>query len=281
MYTQSRRPNGHPGHPAADAPGHDRQLDGPAGLDRRWTDKKRYLWLIGLVVPTLAAIASYGDRVTGWGAVAVDRSDRGPGRDPGVRPDRRLDRSNPPDDVDRAARARPVLPLDHLPLPADPVPRLRRRDGLDRQTRLARLDELSVEKLGVAITIGCIGGIGINTAHELGHKRESTSAGSPRSPWRRAATATSTSSTTAGTTSAWPLPRTRQQPDGRDFLRLLAAYRLRPAQERLAGGEAALRPQGPAPVPDRQRRTQRLGDVGGPVRRADRGLLGSGSRPTS
>ena len=30
-----------------------------------------------------------------------------------------------------------------------------------------------VEKLGLAISIGCIGGIGINTAHELGHKKES------------------------------------------------------------------------------------------------------------
>jgi alkane 1-monooxygenase len=29
-----------------------------------------------------------------------------------------------------------------------------------------------VEKVGIAISIGCIGGIGINTAHELGHKKE-------------------------------------------------------------------------------------------------------------
>ena len=36
------------------------------------------------------------------------------------------------------------------------------------------VDELSLfGKLGVAISIGCIGGIGINTAHELGHKKES------------------------------------------------------------------------------------------------------------
>ena len=36
------------------------------------------------------------------------------------------------------------------------------------------VDELSTfGKLGLAISIGCIGGIGINTAHELGHKKES------------------------------------------------------------------------------------------------------------
>ena len=29
------------------------------------------------------------------------------------------------------------------------------------------------DKVGLAVSIGCIGGIGINTAHELGHKRES------------------------------------------------------------------------------------------------------------
>ena len=30
-----------------------------------------------------------------------------------------------------------------------------------------------VEKLGLALTLGCVNGIGINTAHELGHKRAS------------------------------------------------------------------------------------------------------------
>ena len=29
-----------------------------------------------------------------------------------------------------------------------------------------------VDRIGLAVSIGCIGGIGINTAHELGHKRE-------------------------------------------------------------------------------------------------------------
>src|SRR3712207_8718256 len=30
-----------------------------------------------------------------------------------------------------------------------------------------------VEKVGLALTLGCVNGIGINTAHELGHKRAS------------------------------------------------------------------------------------------------------------
>ncbi|MBP0645516.1 alkane 1-monooxygenase, partial [Mycobacterium tuberculosis] len=30
-----------------------------------------------------------------------------------------------------------------------------------------------IDKVGLAVTLGFIGGIGINTAHELGHKKES------------------------------------------------------------------------------------------------------------
>ena len=38
---------------------------------------------------------------------------------------------------------------------------------------LATDDDLGiVDRIGLAVSIGCIGGIGINTAHELGHKRE-------------------------------------------------------------------------------------------------------------
>ena len=35
----------------------------------------------------------------------------------------------------------------------------------------------SLESLGLALTMGVVGGIAINTAHELGHKRASSSAG--------------------------------------------------------------------------------------------------------
>ena len=71
------------------------------------------------------------------------------------------------------------------------------------------LGTCTLDRIGLAVSIGCIGGIGINTAHELGHKKEATSAGCPRSRWPRASTATSTSSTTAATTSGSRRPRTR------------------------------------------------------------------------
>src|SRR3954452_1484589 len=40
----------------------------PAGTTEAWKDKKRYLWLIGLVVPSLAFVAATAYIVTGWGA---------------------------------------------------------------------------------------------------------------------------------------------------------------------------------------------------------------------
>ena len=39
----------------------------PAGSTERWKDRKRYLWLIGLVVPSLAFVAFAGYVATGWG----------------------------------------------------------------------------------------------------------------------------------------------------------------------------------------------------------------------
>ncbi|MDQ6642077.1 MAG: alkane 1-monooxygenase, partial [Actinomycetota bacterium] len=69
------------------------------GSTELWKDGKRYLWLIGLVVPSLAFIAFGMHALTGWGAwfwigpvvilVIVPAIDLIAG----------LDRSNPPDDV--------------------------------------------------------------------------------------------------------------------------------------------------------------------------------------
>ena len=38
----------------------------PDGTTELWKDKKRYLWLIGLVVPSLAFVAFGGYVATGW-----------------------------------------------------------------------------------------------------------------------------------------------------------------------------------------------------------------------
>ncbi|MFC4068884.1 fatty acid desaturase [Actinoplanes subglobosus] len=139
-----------------------------SGDTGQWRDRKRYLWLIGLVVPSLAFLAIGLHAATGWGVwfwigpivilVIVPAIDLCTG----------LDRSNPPDDVieqlekDRYYRwiTFAFLPVQYL--------------GFAAAFWLIAHGGLSTaDRYGLAISIGCIGGIGINTAHELGHKKES------------------------------------------------------------------------------------------------------------
>ena len=139
----------------------------PAGSTEQWRDKKRYLWLIGLVVPSLAFVGRGMWELTGWGVwfwigpivilVIVPAIDLVAG----------LDRSNPPDDVIEALEEdRSYLWITYLFLPIQYL-------GFGGAFWLiARADLALWEQVGLAVSIGCIGGIGINTAHELGHKRE-------------------------------------------------------------------------------------------------------------
>jgi alkane 1-monooxygenase len=133
-----------------------------------WTDPKRYAWLLGLLVPLLPFMA--------WGLVAVTGLGVfwywGPLFIFGVMPilDTVIgkDSSNPPDSVvkyleqDRYYRwcTYAFIPLQLVALVGGAA--------------LLAGDDLGVaEKLGLALTLGCVNGIGINTAHELGHKRAS------------------------------------------------------------------------------------------------------------
>ncbi len=147
----------------------------PVGSTETWRDPKRHLWLIGLVVPSLFFIGYAGWLATGWPGlfwigpvvilVVVPAIDLFAG----------LDRSNPPDDVIEALEQdRYYRWITYLFLPIQYV-------GFAAAMYLvARGDPLGINgelplwaKVGLAVSIGCIGGIGINTAHELGHKKES------------------------------------------------------------------------------------------------------------
>ncbi len=134
----------------------------------RWKDKKRYLWLMGLVVPSLAFLAMGLHALTGWSVwlwigpivvlVIVPAIDLVAG----------LDRSNPPDDVIEALENdRYYRWVTYLYLP------IQYAGFVTAFWYLTSADLTVLDKLGLAISIGCIGGIGINTAHELGHKKES------------------------------------------------------------------------------------------------------------
>jgi alkane 1-monooxygenase len=144
----------------------------PTGSTEQWTDKKRYLWLISLVVPSLAFVAVAMHQVTGWGVWWW----LGPivilGIVPAIDLLVGLDRSNPPDDVIEALEGdRYYRWITYLFLPIQYAGFV---GAFYLLTHPATVGGLStVDKVGLAISIGCIGGIGINTAHELGHKRES------------------------------------------------------------------------------------------------------------
>src|SRR5689334_14019368 len=140
----------------------------PDGSTEHWRDRKRYLWLIGLVVPSLAFIGAGAHALTGWGIwfwigpvvilVIVPAIDLVAG----------LDRSNPPDDVIEALENdRYYRWITYLFLPIQYV------GFVGAMWLIGGSGELATwEKIGLAVSIGCIGGIGINTAHELGHKKE-------------------------------------------------------------------------------------------------------------
>jgi alkane 1-monooxygenase len=169
----------------------------PEGSTEIWRDNKRYLWLIGLVVPSLAFVAAGAFIATGWGVFLWI----GPIVILGVVPTidlfAGLDGSNPPDDVIEALENDKYyrwityffLPIQYLGFVGafavlageNPAGWLVNSIGLhDWASGLPFADRLLgqdlglsvADKIGLAISIGAIGGIGINTAHELGHKRE-------------------------------------------------------------------------------------------------------------
>jgi alkane 1-monooxygenase len=132
----------------------------------QWTDPKRYLWLLGLVVPLLPFIAFGLVKLTGLGLmwwagplvvfVVIPLLDLAIGKDS----------SNPPDSVLRALEEDRYyrwctylfIPIQYAAL-------------VFACTRWAGGQLSLPDDLGLAVTVAMVGGIAINTAHELGHKR--------------------------------------------------------------------------------------------------------------
>ncbi|MET0998785.1 MAG: fatty acid desaturase, partial [Marmoricola sp.] len=146
----------------------------PEGSSATWTDNKRYLWLIGLVVPSLAFIAFSLFQLTGWGVWLWI----GPivilGVVPAIDLIAGLDRSNPPDDViERLENDKYYRWITYLFLPIQYVGFVGAFVWMAKPEWLGVAELDTWDKVGLALSIGAIGGIGINTAHELGHKKES------------------------------------------------------------------------------------------------------------
>ncbi|KQY57468.1 fatty acid desaturase [Nocardioides sp. Root140] len=147
----------------------------PDGSTEVWRDKKRHLWLIGLVVPSLALVAIGIFTLTEFTPilwlgpiiilVVVPAIDLLTG----------LDRSNPPDDViEQLENDKYYRWITYLFLPIQYIGFVGAMMLVSGSTLFGLLDDPMTlwQKVGIAVSIGCIGGIGINTAHELGHKKE-------------------------------------------------------------------------------------------------------------
>jgi len=133
-----------------------------------WSDPKRYAWLLGLIVPLAPFLAWAAVQATGWGFFWFF----GPllvfGFFPLLDIAIGMDARNPPDSVlkwleqDRYYRwcTYAFIPIQYA--------------GLVFACWLWAHGGLSIpDSIGLALTMGVVGGIAINTAHELGHKRAS------------------------------------------------------------------------------------------------------------
>ncbi|MGH9232812.1 MAG: alkane 1-monooxygenase [Acidimicrobiales bacterium] len=158
-----------------EAPSRDRPADGDGDTARRppegeaavWRDPKRRLWALGLVVPLLPFGARGIVEWTGWDGfwwmgpiwvlVLVPILDTVFG----------TDETNPPEwavpglEADRYYRWLTYLfvPLQYLGFAAGAWMVV--HGGLSRWSQL-----------GLSLTVGTVAGIAVNTAHELGHKRD-------------------------------------------------------------------------------------------------------------
>ncbi len=136
--------------------------------EQAWIDSKRYLWLLSPLVPVLATIGLAIFQFTGIAAFAwsgplllyvlIPAFDWLIG----------TDRSNPPESaVAQLENDRFYRYIVYAYIPAQYVVTI-------WGAWIAVNGDLSpIEMIGLIFTVGVINGIAINTAHELGHKRES------------------------------------------------------------------------------------------------------------
>jgi alkane 1-monooxygenase len=133
----------------------------------RWRDGKRYLWMLGIAVPLLPFVAGALVSLTGLGVFWYFPLVFFFGLIPLVDLVAGLDRNNPPDEViedlqnDRYYRwiTYAFIPVQYAAL-------------IWGSWMLSTGGLGIIDKIGLAIGLGLVAGIAINTAHELGHKKE-------------------------------------------------------------------------------------------------------------
>lgn len=133
-----------------------------------WRDTKRYAWLLGAIIPMVPVAA--------WGLVELTGLDVfwffGPlfvfGVIPLIDLLAGIDPNNPPDEViERLENDRYYRWVTYAFIPLQYVV------FIWTCWMLGQPQYDWVDKLGMALSVGMVAGIAINTAHELGHKKES------------------------------------------------------------------------------------------------------------
>ena len=140
----------------------------------QWRDRKRRLWIMGAIIP-LIPFSMWGlYAASGWTAawffgpffvfVLIPLADLVAGLDP----------DNPPDELIEALEEdRYYRWVTYAFIPAQVVGFVWGAYLLGGGTLPGIEDPLTVlQKIGLATGLGMVAGIGINTAHELGHKKE-------------------------------------------------------------------------------------------------------------
>ena len=140
----------------------------------RWRDRKRYLWLIGAIVP-LIPVSMWGlyvltDSTLAWYFgpffvfVVIPIADLIVGRDS----------ENPPEELIEAIEEdRYYRWVTYAFVPVQVIGLIWGAYLLGGGTLPGIDDPLTIaQKIGLSLGLGMVAGIGINTAHELGHKKE-------------------------------------------------------------------------------------------------------------
>lgn len=136
-----------------------------ATLSAQWRDSKRYLWLFGAVVPAMPLIGGYlyhlsGSPLSWWFTMIVFY-----GLIPLADWLIGTDTNNPPESLVRdLSQERYYRYAVYLAIPAGYA------SLIWGAWAFTHLDLAWYESVGLVLSVGVASGVGINTAHELGHK---------------------------------------------------------------------------------------------------------------
>ncbi|WP_038169664.1 alkane 1-monooxygenase [Tomitella biformata] len=138
------------------------------GTTARWRDRKRYLWILALVPSSATFLALGLVTASGWNVFWWAGPFLAFGLIPLIDIFAGEDGNNPPDElVEELENDRFYRWTTYAYVP------LQFASFFTACYIWAAWDLSLLSNLGLAFTVGVAGGIGINTAHELGHKKES------------------------------------------------------------------------------------------------------------